>query len=355
MSLYGESLYGVAVYGSVDDAPEGPPASSPLTWRDNRIEYHPPVGDPLVICYSPHAAMYARLLVMETEGLEGASRSAHELAAPGQYGTSLTGAAWPSRIVGVVVAVRGDDDAHRRNLVANIERACFVEPGSPALGRLRVFHDGRPAVEADALPVDEPGRTVTRQSQRWSLHRINFLVPSGLFRSITSRAVFLGGTLGGEYAYLIGEPGEGEGEGGGEYVYVLGGEGEGDGGEYVLSGNTSLDLAYEGVAPAPIIVDFSGAMEGPRLIVTGPGSRSEEIAVDVELQAGERLQVTTGRGQVSARLFSGGVWSDAGDLIDNVATRPWLLRPGLQTVSLAATVNTSGTARLAWHDWFPSP
>ena len=132
--------------------------------------------------------------------------------------------------------------------------------------------------------------------------------------------------------------------------YVLDGDTE-----HVLSGNTSTDVTYEGVAPAPIIVDFSGAMEAPRLIVTGPGSRVEEIAVDVTLDVGERLQVTTGRGQVTARLFTGGAWVDAGDMIDNVTTRPWLLRQGMQTVALSATVNTSGTARLAWHDWFPSP
>lgn len=342
MSLYGQSLYGQSTYGSFDVAPPPPPPGGPPPWLDDRIEYHPPGGgDPLVAMFhrdpSVSITQWRGLAIEAYDGLDGASRQTHSLAAPGQYGATPTGSEWQPQHVSLALFVHGGDDADRRARIAAIERACFVEPGVPQQGILRVYRHGRPPMEAEAIPEGEPGREIDYRSPRVTVNALDFLVPSGLWRSITSRAVFLGGIDGGEYVMDM------DGE------HVL------DAGEYVLSGNASTDVTYEGVVPAPIIVDFSGAMEGPRLIVAGPGSRSEEIAVDVELQAGERLQVTTGRGQVSARLFSGGVWSDAGDLIDNVATRPWLLRPGLQTVSLAATVNTSGTARLAWHDWFPSP
>ena len=52
MSLYGQALYGQSTYGAADsDIPDTPTPGDGPPWLDDRIEYHPPVGEPIVAMF----------------------------------------------------------------------------------------------------------------------------------------------------------------------------------------------------------------------------------------------------------------------------------------------------------------
>jgi hypothetical protein len=293
------------------------------------VEYFPPNGDDvLTFAYEPP------YIIEAFDGLGDNRAAPITTRGPAQRGTTLRDVSVSERVVPltIMVMIDGGTVAQLEAAKAALRRALVVEPGGfgspPALGLLR-FHrddDSLDVLELEALPRESPQFTRTNRVN-WAEADIEFVAPYPYPRETMDRVFNVAGEGGFEFPV--------------EFVA---------GGWEMPSFNVEVDIDNGGDVRAPIMAAIWGDVTDPVLYNDTTG---EQIRYVGNIPAGERLEINTDYGQISAELVDADeVRANAMGDIDHSVTSFWSLRPGVNTVRFGASINNGGFANVYWRQRF---
>ena len=333
MATYGDGTrYGDGtVYGAtLLDGAAGVATADAVRRLDDRIEYFRPDTSESLPIYlvRPGAEL---LMSGDPEGLDAAPSSPVASATPRQFGTTVNATVKGHRVISTRFHARASSVEEARSLRGRVAEALHVPQSRagerPALGHLHVIRNGRPALEIDAVPVDESPRLVGRLSPTTVLLAADFYCPDPRFREVA-----LAGTI------MLGAPVPGF-----QFPLTF---------PFSLpSRNDVADVVNDGVA-APVFVEFRGEVTGAVLTLESPaGEVVETLAVDGTIDDGDRLVVD--RGVVTLRHPDGSS-EDGWDLLEPVDSQPFDLPSGAWRFRLTADSMPSGSVRVVWHRHWPS-
>jgi hypothetical protein len=293
------------------------------------VEYFPPNGDDvLTFGYEPP------YIIEAFDGLDDNRAAPLTTRGPAQRGSTLRDVGVDERVVSLTVHVSPDTGG-----VAGLEaakkalrRALVVEPGGfgspPALGLLR-FHlddDALDVLELEALPRESPQFGATDRAT-WAEADIEFVAPYPYPRETMDRVFNVAGEGGFEFPV--------------EFVA---------GGWEMPSFNVEVDIDNGGDVRAPIRALIWGDVTDPVLYNDTTG---EQIRYVGTIAAGDRLEINTDYGQISAEIVDADeARTNAMGDIDHTVTSFWSLRPGLNTVRFGASINNGGFANVYWRQRF---
>lgn len=259
-------------------------------------------------------------IVNDLEGLDKVTSSAKLEQGPGQTGSTLLDVGLSSRVVTLTATLAARTPEEFWLARADLGRAVAVEPRrpgtQPALGNLRMDYPGQPTVELLCVPTGGPeykmlGGTAAEVS-------IEFTAPDPRIQEIVDQAFALGSQAGGMKFPLT-------------FPFSVG------------TYNAVAEIVNRGDVYAPILARIYGDLTDPRLINRTTG---ETVAITGNVPAGSYIQVYTGFGQKGLYLVNAttGAATSIMERLNLSMSTFWSLKPGLNTIELAAATNVSGSA-----------
>lgn len=273
--------------------------------------------------------------LVKVSGLGRNSASPATVRGPGQRGTTLRDIVINEKVIALSITVldtTGDDTTYW-SLRAALERAMTVEPAEfgevPSMGLLRFHREGdMPVLELPAIPRDSP--QYTGEGFYWVDADIEFVCPMPFPRETQDRVFNLAGSGGFEFPAA-----------GIEFPAA---------GFEMLSYNFSADVVNEGDVEAPILAYIWGDVTDPILRNNTTGQEIKYLGV---IAAGDRVEISTRYGEKRAEyVTAAGVRTNVMANIAHDTSKFWTLRPGVNVVSLAATVNNAGYANVYWRQHY---
>lgn len=286
-----------------------------------RVVYYPPSGEsPIEFGYgTPYG-------LVRCSGFGDNRATGSSVRGPGQRGSTTRDIQVNERVGSVSIDVwrtDNDADAHWMDRAA-LQRALVTEPNefgeTPQLGRLWFYRtETLPILELMVYPRESP--QYSNEGYMNVRADIEFVAPYPYPREIEDRLFNVAGS--GGFTFPITHPFS------------------------MASYNVQIEVTNGGDVYAPVTVQVFGDVTDPIIYNDTTG---EHIKYTGNIPSTHYLEVNTEFGSKTAELVhrTTGVRTNAMASIDHINSDFWSLRPGMNTIRFAASVNTSGYANVYW-------
>ena len=279
------------------------------------IEYVSPYGDSIE--FSKETAFR----VKETEGFGDTRLTELTQRAPYQVGQSFLGARAQSRNPVMVVDVSASSREELLKKRNELSRALMITPAEPGqetdIGILRVYREGMPTVELEAMPRESPqfgpmtGYNVEAD--------IEFYCPHPYWREISDTNIEL------------------EEDGGFTFPMEMPLE--------MTTFNIEQEIENQGDVPASPLLRIYGVCTQPRIINVTTG---EMIEINGDVKDGEYIEIQTAFGQKRITSVNGTERTNAMSRLNLDVSTFFQLQRGINLIRFEADQNISGRALVYW-------
>jgi hypothetical protein len=283
------------------------------------VEFYPAVG--ASVRFDTGDA--ARYRLVSLDGIGPVDTTPQTIKSPGQVGETAVDVTVPTRVVTVQGIIQAADLADLWAARATLSASLPVRPVRPgeeqALGRLRILRDPLPPLEVLAMPLSSH-LPAPRGSVGILPFDLEFVAPQPDWRT-TDDAVLTFAVAGG-FSLPLSLP------------------------LTMPTNNIKQDVLNLGDVDAPILARLYGACTDASITNATTG---EVLKVLGAIAAGDYVEVSTAFEDKRVELVTAaGVRSSILSRLDLANAVFWSLRPGVNSVSFAASINTSGRAVLYW-------